>query len=141
MNAFQSAVNIAIMIMSLLTTTSAGDACSFIRLSGHLSRKIGRAGDAIKLSVNIKNLGTTAVDNVNLRIDLPPGAQYVGSHVMPNMKSRSKPINLEPQIYWTDFTMRKKKSQSFIIKVKCMMEYSHAVDHADSMVGSSFPSW
>lgn len=108
----------AISTMPLMMTSSVADECSSIRLGAHLSKKTVQGGGNVKLDVNLKNVGIEDVTEANLRIELPPGVELARSFVVPKLKPRSNPINLLPNIYWTNFTLRKKKGRKFALKVR-----------------------
>lgn len=96
----------------------AADECSSLQLSGHVSKKTVTPGGIVKLAVKVTNKGSQNLVGANLRLFLPDGADYQESTSVPKMKPRGKPIDLQPNIYWTDFNLNRGKSRKFDIKVR-----------------------
>lgn len=103
------------------TTTWAASPCSSVKVGGKISKGTIQGGEVVKFLVTVKNWGTKDLTNANLRVDLPAGMEYVGSVELPKLKPRRTPINLDTNIYWTDFTLRAKKGVKFEIKVRIGM--------------------
>lgn len=107
------------MMMVLLNLASiAADECSSIEISSHINKKVVAPGSIVKLAFKVTNVGNQKVIGANLRLNVPLGADYQTSSVVPKMKPRIKPIDLQPNIYWTDFDLNSGKSRKFEIKVK-----------------------
>jgi hypothetical protein len=118
MRTSEMVVSLGAVVIAFLTMTSAANECPSIRFSGHLNRKSVQGGGRLKVQLEAKNRENKDVSNVNIRLRLPPGTQYAGSSVLPKIKSYLKPLNISPNIYWTEMTLRKKKTQKFDIQVK-----------------------
>ena len=107
---------VVMAIVSISLSTS--DECTSIQLTGHLNKKNVPVGGTVKVTLNVRNTGVRDFSNANVRLDLPSGTQYVGSSMLPKIKSHLQPINLQRKIYWTDLTLRKGKTQKLDIKVR-----------------------
>ncbi len=131
MKLFSTATAAALAMLAGLTAAQL-PACP-ARTSLKTAKRPVMAGRITTIKLGVKNTGASAVEGMNVAINLPDDCCFVKGRVMPSLKKTDSitprsPIVEGQNAYWLDFPLKAGKARSFSLKVRVSSLYTTATE-------------